>query len=297
VVVNHFKSKNCDPAPSGGNVDSGDGQGCYNAARVQQAQALMQFIGQLQAVSPDVAVVGDINAYGKEDPILALTSAGLVDQIARFNESGYSYVFDGESGYLDHALTTASLSAKVTGAALWAINADEPSIIDYNLEFKQPACANCGPDYYSPTIYRSSDHDPVVLGLSLVKAINGSGNRDTLVGTAGDDRIDGGAGADTLTGGAWSDAFVYTSLRDGIDTITDFAPGTDRLELSALLASLNADPATAIAQGVVRLVDTPTGLSVQIDSDGSAGAGVPRPLVVLQGLTAAQIQPSRDLGL
>jgi predicted extracellular nuclease len=297
VIVNHFKSKNCDPAPSGGNVDAGDGQGCYNASRVQQAQALMQFIGQLQATTGDVAVVGDLNAYGKEDPILALASAGLVDQIARFNQSGYSYVFDGESGYLDHALTTASLSAKVTGAALWTINADEPSIIDYNLEFKQPACATCGPDYYSPTIYRSSDHDPVVLGLSLMKAINGGGNRDTLVGTAGDDRINGGAGADTLTGGAGSDEFVYASLRDGIDTITDFAPGTDRLDLSALLSSLNADPATAIAQGVVRLVDTPAGLSVQIDSDGSAGSGVARPLVVLQGVSAAQIVPTRDLGL
>jgi len=290
VVVNHFKSKNCDPTPTGNNVDSGDGQGCFNGLRVQQANALLQFVAQLQTSTPDVAVIGDLNAYGKEDPVLALVNGGMVDQIARFNNSAYSYVFDGESGYLDHGLTTPSLSPKVTGAALWAINADEPSVIDYNTEFKPQ-------DFYAANAYRSSDHDPVVIGLNLVKAVNGTNGRDTLVGTAGDDRITGGPGVDTITTGAGADVVVYTSTRDGLDTVTDFAPGNDRLDLSELLASIGQSPATALANGVVRLVDTPAGLSVQIDTDGSAGPIAARPLVVLQGVTAAQIQPARDLGL
>lgn len=304
VVVNHFKSKNCDPAPTGGNIDQGDGQGCYNALRTEQAQALLQFITQLQAVSPDVAVVGDLNAYGKEEPILALAQAGLVDEVARFNASGYSYVFDGEAGYLDHALTTPTLSAKVSGARFWAINADEPSIIDYNTEFKAgdprcgtPSLPTCSPDYYAANVFRSSDHDPVLLGLSLLKSIDGTAARETIMGTPGDDRITGGGGADTITGGTGADQFVYLGLRDALDTITDFAPGTDRLDLTALLSGIAAQPATAISLGVVRLVDTTAGLSVQIDTDGSAGPAVARPLVVLRGVTAAQIQPSRDLGL
>ncbi|MCV4803348.1 hypothetical protein OFC41_32490, partial [Escherichia coli] len=77
-----------------------------------------------------------------------------------------SYVFDGEAGYLDHALATASLSAQITGAAHWRINADEPSVIDYNTEFKPQ-------DLYAPNAFRSSDHDPVLVGLSLQKAIRG----------------------------------------------------------------------------------------------------------------------------
>ncbi|WP_238947683.1 ExeM/NucH family extracellular endonuclease [Caldimonas brevitalea] len=161
VVVNHFKSKGCGGA-SGPDADAGDGQGCFNARRVGQAQQLLRFIDSVkaQARDEDVLVLGDLNAYGREDPIETLRQGGLVDQIARFNSLGYSYVFDGEAGYLDHALATASLSAQVSRAVEWHINADEPVVIDYNTEFKPQ-------DLYAPTPYRSSDHDPVLLGLEL----------------------------------------------------------------------------------------------------------------------------------
>jgi hypothetical protein len=45
----------------------------------------------------------------------------------------------------------------VTGAAIWHINADEPRALDYN-DFNQPLLFN-------PDEFRSSDHDPVVVGL------------------------------------------------------------------------------------------------------------------------------------
>lgn len=292
VIVNHFKSKGSCPSGSGPDADLGDGQGCWNATRLAQSQALLGFISQIQSTSgsSDVMVVGDINAYGKEDPILEMTNGGLVDQIARFSDFGYSYVFDGEAGYLDHGLATSSLSAKVTGAIHWRINADEPSVIDYNTEFKPT-------DHYTKTVYRSSDHDPVLVGLSLRKAVNGSTGRDTLVGTAGDDLINAGAGADTVTGGAGSDVFVYTNLRDAGDRITDFLPGTDRIELTALLQSIGYTGGNAIADGVVRLVDSAAGLVLQIDSDGTAGPLTARPLATLTGVSAAQIVAARDLGL
>ncbi len=168
VVVNHFKSKSCSGA-SGADADQNDGQGCYNERRKQQAQALLTFIGTVKtaAADDDVLVIGDINAYTQEDPIDILVNGGLVNQVTRFSPGDYSYVFDGEIGSLDHALATASLNSQAAGAALWHINADEPSVIDYNVEFKQPICSSCGPDYYSATPYRSSDHDPVVIGLNL----------------------------------------------------------------------------------------------------------------------------------
>lgn len=291
VVVNHFKSKSSCPT-SGTDADQGDGQGCWNALRTEQAQALRGYIAGLQASSgdPDVIVIGDLNAYAKEDPILDFTANGYVDQVARFENPGYSYVFDGEAGYIDHALATPSLSAQIVGVAHWRINADEPAIIDYNTEYKQPACASCGPDYYTNTVYRSSDHDPVVVGLNLLKQIAGTAGRDNLSGTAGDDVIQGGIGADTLTGGAGADQFVFISLSDGVDTITDFQPGVDRIVLTRLLQGLGIVGGDPLAAGYITCKAAGSDAMIGIDPD-AAGSAASRNLVLLKNQTCAVVKP------
>lgn len=168
VVVNHFKSKNCgSPAPTGGNADLGDGQGCFNADRVAQAIALADFIDRTN--KQDVLIVGDLNSYGEEDPIDVLEAAGYVDLVdTRLAEPDqYTYVFDGQAGYLDHALASPRLARRVTGVDIWHINADEALFQDYNTEFN--------PDgFYRPDPYRSSDHDPVLVGLSRTPSPGGN---------------------------------------------------------------------------------------------------------------------------
>ncbi len=306
LVVNHLKSKSSCPmagdADAAGNTDTGDGQGCWNLRRTQQASRLRTFVAQQQSASGsnDVLLIGDFNAYAQEDPIFNLTSSGYVDQVGRFSNFGYSYVFDGAAGRLDHAITSASLSARVSRAVHWPINADEASIGDYNTEFKLPAttCGTpCPADLYSLSPYRSSDHDPVVIGLNLFKTIRGTSGRDVIVGTSGDDIIVGGAGADDLLGGAGINIFVYESLRDAGDTIGDFVPGKDRIDLSALLASIGANKATAFRLGVVKLVAAGTSTLVQIDTDGTAGPAIARTLATLTGVLPSQIVPLRDLGV
>ena len=293
LIVNHLKSKSSCPstgdADAAGNTDLGDGQGCWNAQRVQQAQRLRTFVAQLQSssASSDVLLVGDFNAYAQEDPIYDLTSSGYIDQSGRFEQLGYSYVFDGTAGRLDHAITTASLSAKVMGAVHWHIDADESLAQDYNLEFKQPACATCAPDPYDGTLpFRASDHDPVLVGLSLFKSFIGTAGRDTIVGSAGDDVIMGGAGADTLTGGGGVNVFVYTSTRDAGDTITDFVPGKDYLDLRTLLQSIGYGGTDPVADGVVSFVAVSGGTSVQVSG---------RALLTLAGVAPASLNGARDL--
>jgi predicted extracellular nuclease len=293
VVVNHLKSKGSCPTSSSENpadFDLGDGQSCWNATRVEQAERLRDFVGQVQtaAGTQDVVLIGDLNAHGQEDPLHTLTGDGLiVDQVARFKPEAHTYVFDGLAGRMDHGLTTASLAAKVVSAAPWNINADEPLIIDYNLEFKQPACAACGPDYYQPTPYKSSDHDPVVLGLNLVKAP--TTGRDTIVGTDGDDIIEGGPGVDTLTGGAGKDQFVYTSMLDVGDTITDFTAGQDQLVFTQLLQSLNIFGANPLATGHVTCTMSAGSAVIGVDTDGSAGVAKSRAVVQLKGVNCSAI--------
>ena len=87
-----------------------------------------------------------------------------MNQLERFVRGAgampYSYVFNGEAGYLDHALASTALSAQVADAAEWHNNADEPPVLDYNLDGKPQ-------DKYTDAPYRASDHDPVVLSLNL----------------------------------------------------------------------------------------------------------------------------------
>ena len=305
LVVNHLKSKGSCPAASDadapGNVDSGDGQGCWNALRLQQAQRLRTFVAQVQAAagSNDVLLVGDFNAYGQEDPIFELTGNGYVDQIGRFNSFGYSYVFDGAAGRLDHAISSGTMSAKVAFATHWHINADEAVMYDYNLEFKAPAttCGGlCPPDPYQANAFKSSDHDPVLLGLNLFKTIVGTSGRDTLVGTPGDDIIIGGIGFDLLTGGAGRNIFVYQTLRDAGDTITDFVPGKDQLDLRQLLAGLGWNGADPVAEGWIAFTLTRTGQTqVNLRIGGSAGTGELRALAFLNGVQPATLVSARDL--
>lgn len=176
LFVNHLKSKGSCPAANdadaAGNVDSGDGQGCWNAQRLMQVQRLRSVVANVQGMagSDQALLIGDFNAYAKEDPIYNLTSSGYVDQVDRFDPSAYSYVFDGAAGRLDQALTTGALSGKVSFAGPWHINADETLLADYNQEFKAPltTCGGlCPRDPYRPDAYRSSDHDPIVVELAL----------------------------------------------------------------------------------------------------------------------------------
>lgn len=165
LIVNHLKSKGCGGA-SGYNADQGDGQSCYNADRVEQAVRLRDvFIPQVIAAAndTDVLVIGDMNAHGFEDPIHELMKGGYVNQLERFvrpHGLPYSYVFGGHSAYLDHALASASLNSQVADATEWHNNADEPEVIDYNLDGKPQ-------DLYVNNAYRASDHDPVVVSLAL----------------------------------------------------------------------------------------------------------------------------------
>ncbi len=309
LLVNHLKSKGGCPALGDpdftGNNDVGDGQGCWNAQRTRQATRLRSFVAERQtaAGSTDALLIGDFNAYAQEDPIYHLTSSGYIDQVGRFSPFGYSYVFDGAAGRLDHAIASATLSARVNRVLHWHINADEPAIADYNLEFKAPALrcgaggtSLCPPDPSTASPYRSSDHDPVVVGLNLYKTITGNG-RGALLGTPGDDLLIGGPGAQTMTGGAGNNVYVYQSMRDAGDTITDFGPGKDRIDLAGLLASIGTAPANALSRGVVKLVAAGAHTLLQIDTDGSAGPGAARTLATLLNVSPAQIVADRDLGV
>ncbi|WBU37427.1 ExeM/NucH family extracellular endonuclease [Homoserinibacter sp. YIM 151385] len=156
VVANHFKSK------SGSGTQPADGQGFFNAERVEQAEAVAGLVEDIRAddeKGPHVLLLGDFNAYGQEDPIQALTGAGLVDLVPAKAEGQHTYSFDGQLGSLDHAIATPELAEQVAGVGVWGINAAEWSDRGYGF-----GAAEAG------TPYRSSDHDPILVGVSAEDA-------------------------------------------------------------------------------------------------------------------------------
>lgn len=165
VAVNHFKSKG--GKGIGGDADIGDGQGNWNATRTAAAKDLIDWLAAdpTGGGSSKVLILGDLNAYPQEDPLTALEKAGYTNLLNLFSDKKYySYIYDGEAGALDYALGSPSLKDKVTGAAEWHINADEPRVLDYNVEFKTDSQVK---GLYDGGLFRSSDHDPVVVGLDL----------------------------------------------------------------------------------------------------------------------------------
>lgn len=154
VVANHLKSKS---PPQGAGAEPADGQGFFNADRVKQAQAVLDFTDELaeSSGSSDMLLIGDFNAYGQEDPIDVFTSQGWSDVAADKAAGQYTYTFDGELGSLDHVIASPSLVPSITGAGVWRINSPEWSDRGYAFGAAEEG-----------TPYRSSDHDPILVGVS-----------------------------------------------------------------------------------------------------------------------------------
>ena len=173
VSVNHLKSKGsaCADDP-----DLGDGAGNCNLTRKAAAEALVEWLetDPTETDSDMYVIIDDLNSYAMEDPIdmiklgaddLPDTADDYFNLVDRFREpAAYGYVYDGQTGYLDHALGNRKFASYVLDANFWHINADESDVFDYDTSFK-PDLVDAMFDPTTP--YRSSDHDPVLISVLL----------------------------------------------------------------------------------------------------------------------------------
>ena len=166
VIANHFKSKGSAPknlsgAEAAANTDNGDGQGNSNGVRVKQARALATFAQRFNGTP--TLLVGDFNAYTKEDSLKVLTDAGWA------HESGHgdsSYVYGGRSGSMDHVFANSAAHPLITEVKSWAVNAQESIAFEYSR-----ANYNAYLAFEADNPYRASDHNPEIIGLNLITPI------------------------------------------------------------------------------------------------------------------------------
>ncbi len=261
VAVNHLKSKG---SSCGAGDDSPEtGQGNCNLTRTLAAQVQADWLASHPTGihTNNTLIIGDLNAYRNEDPITALKSAGFTDIVDLFGgDDAYGYVFDGQLGYLDHALASPDILPLISGVSEWHINSDEVNVLDYNDSVRDSGEASfeakpAALPLFASDPYRSSDHDPVIIGINLPDAPGCFGNRatiyvedgiiiggpqngetylgmllgtdgnDIIVGTLQSDHIEGFDGNDTICALAGHDT-VYAG--DGHD-IVDGDIGDDQL--------------------------------------------------------------------
>ncbi|MEM7799976.1 MAG: ExeM/NucH family extracellular endonuclease [Chloroflexota bacterium] len=258
AVVNHLKSKGSDCGA--GDDDTTTGQGNCNGTRTQAAAVLVDWLATDPTGSgdPDIMILGDINAYAMEDPIMAIkagpddtagTADDYTDLIFDFNgASAFSFVFDGQWGYLDHALANSSMAGQVTGVYEWPINSEEINLFDYNDDVldageqsfeEEPGPPDSDNVLFAEDVYRVSDHDPVIVGLVL-------GDQTASAQLVGTIQLEGPPAppdptqAVTLMVKLYAQgspsstpAFSFTPTTDqnGSFTVTDIDPGTYEVEV------------------------------------------------------------------
>ncbi|WP_413165990.1 endonuclease/exonuclease/phosphatase family protein [Capilliphycus salinus ALCB114379] len=235
--------------------------------RQAQANAVNDFVANRLNVDPDANIValGDFNEFEFVSP-LEILEENLINLTETLPENErYSFIFQGNSQSLDHILVSESLD-----------DVAEFDIVHVNTEFAE-------------TEQLASDHDPLVVGLTLesdVNIIDGTRGRDNLVGTDGDDIITGFQSRDTLTGGNGDDIFRYTGLVDAGDIITDFEVGSDKFDFVGVLESVNFSGSNAIADGYVGFIGRGGNTLLTFDPDGDTGSGRPRSFVLVQGVSS-----------
>jgi serralysin len=87
------------------------------------------------------------------------------------------------------------------------------------------------------------DGDDALPGGDWADIIPGASDGDWLDGGRGNDTLRGGPGADRLTGGPGADVFDLTG-QPATDTITDFRPGEDRIDVDDPIAAYLANLAS-----------------------------------------------------
>ncbi|WP_113722018.1 ExeM/NucH family extracellular endonuclease [Aeromonas salmonicida] len=258
LVVNHLKSKGSacfEDYPDYASADPLDGQGHCNALRVSAAKVLGE---SLKALSGDLLLIGDLNAYGMEDPIRVLTSydpAAQPRQIMSasfttlagqpFEESGsalgkgygfvnlntrfhgtdtYSYSYEGELGNLDHALANPSLAAKVIGIEDWHINSAESNFFEYGSKYTGQLAKSDGP-------FSASDHDPVLVAIQYPLPPAGVISLDSAAASV----EEGSALSLTVSrrDGSHGEASVHYRIAFGSADANDVAPLTGTLNWTA----------------------------------------------------------------
>lgn len=122
------------------------------------------------------------------------------------------------------------------------------------------------------------------------QVINSPGPGSTLTGGAGNDTINASQGPDVLTGGAGADRFAWAKEPWAPARVTDFAVGTDRIDLSALFAAAGYTGSDPVGDKYISLVAVEGGTGILFDHDGAGPSPQwPNYIIKLENIPSASV--------
>jgi len=191
VSVNHFKSKGStcweDVA-----IQNGEDVGLQGSCEHLRVSAAQHLGNEMALITGNKLIIGDLNAYGQEDPLLVLTnmpenhsvmparmtyigdepmagsdpnaisdSFGFVNVISEQHPAAYSFIYNDTVGTLDYILVDSETASKVVDANVWHINASESKLFEYSSKYTADLAKY-------PDLFRSSDHEPAIVILDVL---------------------------------------------------------------------------------------------------------------------------------
>lgn len=126
--------------------------------------------------------------------------------------------------------------------------------------------------------------------------VQGTEGNDILIGGAENDNFTGGSGTDLLTGGGGRNQFVFlrsdlTSLIDSTDTITDFNPSRDVINLRDLVKGVEYQSEIPLTD-YVQLIQSGANTIVQVTPEGDSLAPTFKTVAVLNNIATTSLTPT-----
>jgi Ca2+-binding RTX toxin-like protein len=233
----------------------------------------------------DISYVGANQPAGQSDSVtMVFTSTQLEDVLSDASMAGsraalQTYLDGSPSGPLDLGDTPWNATLDGFESAQLALAAGTNSIVTYT------AIGSNLPDFAAGTVGTAGDNtlvdsfdantldggsggNDILVGLDGADVLSGGSGTDLLLGGTEDDTLVGGIGNDILSGGSGADTFWLDDI-GGNDVLIDYSyVEGDVIDLTQLLDANFGSGSTV--SDFVRLTQTGSNVTVQVDTDGAA---------------------------
>jgi len=210
------------------------------------------------------------NTLSTIDDVVLVNYGVIVDLTTTFSFTTIDFTAAGGDGYpfIANAVNFINSPFTITYQAALSEYIQTP-VVDSGLGHVISSVNN--PDYAPQNIFDRQGR--------IIDMMYASTGRDTINGTTGADLIQGGPGADTINGLAGADIFIYTDVRDALDTINVFELSVDRFDVKDLLESIAVQSAPSALGVNLQFVNVNGGARINYVIPGRPA----RPLVTVLG--------------